>query len=107
MIFAAAGALSVGVELGIDVISGEGSVSEGVARLAYCAPIALFLLGTLVLVAWKQVPPILKIISLVLTGVFVAVSALPLPLPYFVIAPTPCCGVVCGGACQGGCGRLV
>ena len=45
MIFAAAGAVSAGVEVEIDVITGHAEVSLTVAGLSLALPVALFVLG--------------------------------------------------------------
>nr|WP_221381545.1 low temperature requirement protein A [Actinoplanes polyasparticus] len=83
-VFAAAGALSAGIEAEIDVITGHSQLDPVVASFAYTVPIAVFILGTWLLVMRRNAGRHINIIVPV-GAVLVLVDPL-IPIPFAVTA---------------------
>ena len=80
LIFAAAGALSAGIEIEIDVLAGHGELHPPFASFAYTVPVAIFVLGVWALAirphgdAWVNV-------AVPLAGLAVLIDPL-IPIPF-------------------------
>ncbi|GAA5150626.1 low temperature requirement protein A [Microbacterium pseudoresistens] len=83
-IFAAAGALSAGIEVEIDVLTGQGELHQPWASFAYTIPLAVFILGVWVLGIRPRADRIVNAV-VPLAGVLVLIDPL-IPVPFALTA---------------------
>jgi low temperature requirement protein LtrA len=83
-IFAAVGAVSAGVEVEIDKVTGQTEVSDAVAGLALTLPVAVFLLVVWAVLLRRQIAR--SVSAVVVAAVLVAVAAGLLPAGEYVVA---------------------
>ncbi|QEW02734.1 low temperature requirement protein A [Microbacterium lushaniae] len=92
VIFAAVGAVSSGVEVEIDELTGHTEISDAAAGLALTAPLAVFLVSAWALMLRRRVAPWVSVV-MVAGSVLVALAGL-LPVGEFVAAALVMTGVV-------------
>lgn len=83
-VFAAAGAFSAGVEVGIDVLTGHGVLHQPWASFAYTVPLAVFVLGIWALAIRPHADRIVNT-AIPLAGLLVLVDPL-IPVPFALTA---------------------
>ncbi|MFG6477155.1 low temperature requirement protein A [Microbacterium sp. P06] len=91
-IFAAVGAVSAGVEVEIDEITGHTEVSDAVAGLALTVPLAVFLVVVWAVLLRRRIAPWVS--GIVLVTVVVVVAAGLLPLGEYAVAAVVMVAVV-------------
>ena len=92
LIFASVGAVSAGVEVEIDHLTGHTEVSDAVAGLALTLPVAMFLVVVWAVLLRRQVAPWVSVVILV--AVVVAAASGLLPTGEYVVAAVVLVAVV-------------
>lgn len=78
VIFAAAGAVSAGIEVDIDLITGATELSPGAAGLALSVPVGIFVLGVWLVLLRGRISAASSALVIALGGLIIAAAMLPI-----------------------------